>query len=192
MALRFEKGKLRPQPPRIKDVPHRKRTRERDRNRDAKGHFTDGNDAARGKRLKAIIKRQLGRDATGQVVERVYADTVDVYRACLRAVPGGADVAQVQDTLARRARWSVLSAHYSLLATELGLGTEAGNRALEMALKLDARAERLDVTALDLAERLGACEPTRTLSIVERIELAARNGPPASPSASRDPKAEAK
>jgi hypothetical protein len=157
MALRNEHGKLRPQPPRAKDLPRPKRTRQRSRNQDGSGRFVAGNDAAKGKRLKAIIRRHLGRDVTGsEHVERVYAETVDVYRACLRTLGGGATVPQVQDTVARRARWSVLSAHYSLRAVELGLGTEAGDAALEMALKLDARAERLDVTAIDLAERLGA------------------------------------
>lgn len=152
MALVHEKGKLRPQPPRLKNLP--KRTRERSRNQDAKGRFVPGNDAPKGRALKQLIRRQLGREATSELVQRLYAETLEVFRACKRAI--GSDVPQVQDTIARRARWSVLSAHYALRAAELGLETDAGQRCLDLALKLDARAERLDVTAIDLAERLGA------------------------------------
>lgn len=167
MALVHEQGKLRPQPPRLKNI-RRQRTRTRNGNQDAKGRFLPGNHAQKGKRLKAIIRRQLGHEATGELVERLFRETLDVYRACLRAV--GSDVAQVQDTLARRARWSVLSAHYALRAAELGLGTEAGDAALDMALKLDARAERLDVTAIDLADRLqGSSEPSELPSYLEDV-----------------------
>ncbi len=80
-----------------------------------------------------------------------------LFRACKAAV--GNDAPQVQDTLAQCARWSVLSAHYALRAVELGLETEEGQRRVELAIKLDQRVERLDVTAIDLADRLGTDAP---------------------------------
>lgn len=170
MALVFEKTKLRPQPPRLKNVRRRLRVGQRSRNQDAKGRWVKGNNAPKGKRLKAIIRRQLGHDATGELVERLYAETRDMHRALVRALGAGAEgVPQVQDTLARRARWGVLGAWYALRAVELGLGTEAGDAALEMAIKLDARAERLDVTALDLADRL-ATDDDAPQSMAQEIE----------------------
>ncbi len=63
MALRFEKGKLRPQPPRLKDLRPGKRSGERSRNQDAKGRFVAGNSA---RALKAIFKRHLGCEVTGE------------------------------------------------------------------------------------------------------------------------------
>lgn len=157
MALRFEKGKLRPQPTRLKDVARRERSEERSRNHDAKGRFTAGNRAPEGRKLKAIIRRHLGKDASGEAVETLFAETKQIFTALVKAV--GSDAPQVQDTLARRARWGVLSAHYALKAAELGLDTEKGQACLELALKLDQRAERLDVTALDLANRLDDLNP---------------------------------
>ena len=151
MALRFEKGKLRPQPTRLKDI-GAQRTRQRSRNQDAKGLFVAGNDAPKGRKVKSIIRRYLGEGVTSEQAVVLTADTLALFKALRRAV--GNDAPQVQDTLARRARWGVLSAWFSMKAIELGLGTPAGDAALEMALKLDARAERLDVTALDLASRL--------------------------------------
>jgi hypothetical protein len=152
MALVFEKGKRRPQPPRLKNVAARQRSGNGAANHDTGGRFTAGNKAAEGKRLKAILKRHLGREATGPDTEALYREVRDIFAALVSSV--GSDAPQVQDTLARRARWGVLSAHYALRAVELGLETEQGQACLELALKLDARAERLDVTALDLANRL--------------------------------------
>jgi hypothetical protein len=45
------------------------------------------------------------------------------------------------------------------LAASVGLDTLEGLKYLDMATKLDARAERLGVTALDIAERLHKAEP---------------------------------
>jgi len=153
MAFRREHSKLRPQPTRLKDVKRRERSGERSRNQDAKGRFTAGNNAPKGRAVKRIIRRYLGEGAAStDQVEALTQDTLVLFKAFKRAL--GNDAPQVQDTVARRARWGVLSAWYALHAAELGLGTEDGMAALDMALKLDARAERLDVTSIDLAERL--------------------------------------
>jgi hypothetical protein len=173
MSLRREHQKLRPQPARLKDVARRERSGERSRNHDAKGRFVAGNDAPKGRKLKSIIRRHLGRDATGASVEALFAETKEIFRALVKAV--GSDAPQVQDTLARRARWGVLSAHYALRAADLGLDTEQGQACLELALKLDARAERLDVTALDLANRLDPRSgPGESNPVLAAIEAAGR------------------
>lgn len=170
MTLRREHAKLRPQPPRLKDV-SAKRSPERSRNQDAKGRFVAGNDAPKGRAVKRIIRRYLGEGAASSAqVEQLTRDTVQLFKAFRRAL--GNDAPQVQDTVARRARWGVLSAWYALRAAELGLGTEGGDKALEMALKLDARAERLDVTAIDLAARLVPAGGGSGNPILDAIEAA--------------------
>lgn len=168
MALVNEKGKLRPQPPRLKNL-RAQRPRKRSGNQDSKGRFVAGNTAPKGRKVKALIRRYLGEGVTSEQAQELTRDTLALFKALRRSVPN--DAPQVQDTLARRARWSVLSAWYALHALELGLGTEAGAKALEMSLKLDARAERLDVTALDLATRLDSGESSAN-PLLDAIEAA--------------------
>lgn len=171
MALRHEHSKLRPQPPRLKDLRPGERPRERSRNQDTKGRFVAGNDAPKGRAVKRIIRRYLGEGAaSSEQVEELTRDTVTLFKAFKRAL--SSDAPQVQDTVARRARWGVLSAWYALRAAEIGLGTEGGDAALEMALKLDARAERLDVTAIDLADRLGSSADKESNPLLAAIEAA--------------------
>jgi hypothetical protein len=171
MALRREHNKLRPQPPRLKDLRPSVRTDERSRNQDSKGRFTPGNDAPKGRAVKRIIRRYLGEGAgTSEQLVALTNDTLALFKAFKRAL--GCDAPQVQDTVARRARWGVLSAWYALRAAELGLETDAGMAALEMALKLDARAERLDVTSIDLAQRLGSSPDEQTNPLLAAIEAA--------------------
>lgn len=152
MARRFEHGATRTTPPRRKDA-GAYTAPEPDRNRDATGRFVGGNDAARRKAIRSLLKRQLGSDATTEEVEQLYRETMVQFRACLADLPAN-DAAEVQDLTARRARWSILSARYASKAAEVGLYTDQGARLMDMALKLDARAERLAVTARDEAERL--------------------------------------
>lgn len=145
-------GKRRPGLPQRKDVgPYT--AGERNRNHDAQGRFVAGNGAGKRRALKQVIKRHLGPDAGSAEVESLYRDTARLYAALLADLPAN-DAPEVQDLVARRARWAVLSARFAAKAAEAGLfGTEAAKH-LETALKLDQRAERLAVTARDEAERL--------------------------------------
>lgn len=173
MARRFEHGAVRTAPARRKDLaPYT--AAEPDRNRDGTGRFVAGNDAARRKAIRALLKRQLGADATTEEVEQLYRETMVQFRACLADLPAN-DAAEVQDLTARRARWSVLSARYASKAAEVGLFTDAGAKLMDIALKLDARAERLAVTARDEAERLAATRPRESArEALERRILAAK------------------
>ncbi len=157
MARRLEHGKLRAQPPRRKDLPAYTAP-EPNRNHDASGRFLPGNGAAANKALKAIIKRHLGSDASGELVEALYRDTRRLYEQLLKDLPAS-DAPEVQDLVARRARWAVLGARYAAKAAELGLFGDDAAAALEMALKCDARAERLAVSARDEAERIARSRP---------------------------------
>jgi D-serine deaminase-like pyridoxal phosphate-dependent protein len=170
MARRFENGAMRTAPPRRKDVTTAYTAPEPDRNRDASGRFVGGNDAAKRKAIRSLLKRQLGAGATTEEVEQLYRETMVQFRALLADLPA-ADAAEVQDLTARRARWGVLSARYASKAAEVGLFTDEGAKLLDVALKLDARAERLAVTARDEAERLHAARPRQnaTATAIARI-----------------------
>jgi hypothetical protein len=166
MARRFEHGKTRTSPARRKDLPGYTAA-DRDRNHVSTGRFAPGNDAAKRKAISSLIKRQLGAEASTAEVEQLYRETMVQFRACLADLPAN-DAAEVQDLVARRARWSVLSARYAAKAAEVGLFSAEGARLIDTALKLDARAERLAVTARDEAERLVQSRPQQ--SARERLE----------------------
>lgn len=166
MARRFEHGKTRTAPARRKDVANYTAA-EPDRNREPTGRFTKGNDAAKRKAIRSLLKRQLGCEASTEEVEQLYRETMIQFRACLADLPAN-DAAEVQDLTARRARWSVLSARYAAKAAAVGLFTDEGAKHIELALKLDARAERLAVTARDEAERLCASRPRDAMAELDR------------------------
>jgi hypothetical protein len=161
MTLVREHGKLRPQPPRLKNLPALTAGEPR-RGRTADGRFARGNDVATERGIKAQLRRQLGRDAEGPDVERLYRETLVQFRAELRQMPSQAP--QVQRELAARARWSVLSARYATRAAELGLDTPKGQKAMALAMQLDQRAERRLVTATDISERLAKTERAKPMS----------------------------
>ncbi len=170
MARRFEHNGVRTAPPRRKDVAGYTAP-EPNRDRAAGGRFTAGNRAAERSGVRALIKRHLGADAQTEEVEQLYRDTMVLFRGCLAGLPAN-DAVEVQDLTARRARWSVLSARYAAKAAEVGLFTEEGSRLLEMALKLDARAERLAVTARDEAERQNAVKTNDPMAAHRALEAA--------------------
>jgi hypothetical protein len=97
----------------------------------------------------------VGRDLRGEVAP-LAREAWRVFQALLKELPHTG--AQVSCLVAARARSAVLSARFAVRAAELGLDTDAGRSALELSMKLDARAERLAVTSLDIATRLAASE----------------------------------
>jgi hypothetical protein len=190
MARRFEHNGVRTAPPRRKDVAGYTAA-EPNRDRAQGGRFAPGNRAAERSGVRALIKRQLGADASTEEVEALYRETMIMFRGCLAALPAN-DAVEVQDLTARRARWSVLGARFSAKAAEVGLFTEEGSRLLDMALKLDARAERLAVTVRDEAERLAVSRRTNQPSRLEQLRQAHAprpTAPPAPPQASGRPEA---
>ncbi len=157
MALRFEKGKLRPQRRRLKDLPRTATASEPSQSRGPDGRFAPGNKAAVGRVVRESIKRQLGRDTTAPQVEQLYRETLSLFRSHLAELPD--DGSRIQSLVSRQARWEVIGARVATRALEVGIETPEGQRLLDTAMKLDARAERLAVTALDLAERAAADTP---------------------------------
>lgn len=124
--------------------------------RSAGGRFAAGNAVGRNRGVKAVIRRHLGREASTPVVEQLTRD-VRVTCAALKAdLPS--DAPSVLLLVQARATWSVLQQHLTTLALDAGLTTDAGRGYLELAIKLDQRAERLAITSLDVATTLAEAE----------------------------------
>jgi hypothetical protein len=145
--------------PRIGDLSAVAAEPERSDNHDALGRFTPRNNAPAGRAVKVMLKRQLGKDATEENVQRLYRDTRTLFLAELAKMPDRSPA--VQRDLASRARWSALSAWYATRAAELGLDSPAGLALIDVSLKCDARAERLGITALAISERLAKVKPKK-------------------------------
>lgn len=158
MTAEHSHGKARPTLPRSRSLAEVPSAPQRHGERDAHGRFATGNKVATGKGWKSILAKQLGRDLQGEA-EPLAREALVLYRGLLAELPH--DGAQVRQLVAARARSAVLSGRYALRAAELGLDSEAGQRVLELSMKLDARAERLAVTALDIATKLAKADTDR-------------------------------
>jgi len=160
MPIESSHGKARPTLPRSSDlqaVPTvSDAERQRAGSRDAHGRFAPGNVIGRGRGWKRAIARVLGRHIEDPVAIAVAADAWKDYCATLRQLPS--DGPMVRGLVALKARHLALAAYFHGLGAERGLSTEEGMAALEMASKHGQRAERLAVTALDVATKL-AKEP---------------------------------
>jgi hypothetical protein len=129
------------------------------RGRDANGRFAPNNLAAADRGYKALAKRQMGSEAKGPELEELYRQTKLLFRGFMRSLP--ADDPHIQDLAARCARSSAMSARYAASAAAKGLDSPEGQKAMELSIKLDQRAERLAVTAWDLAHKTNASRPAK-------------------------------
>jgi len=128
--------------------------------RAAGGLFAKGNAVGRNRGIKAQLRRNLGRDATNPLVERLAREVRVVENAVLRDLPSTAP--SVLLLVQGLATWAVLRQQVTTLALDAGLTTPAGREYLELALKLDQRCERLAITSLDVATSLAEAERKRT------------------------------
>lgn len=171
MSIERSHGRARPTLPRASDLPVELPADERSAQRDASGRFTSGNGIGNGRHWKRVLARQLGTDLAGEAGE-LGRDAWVLYRALLSELP--IDCASVRQLVAARARAAVLSARYARRAAETGLDTDEGVLALEMSVKLDARAERLAVTSLDIATRLVGKTGRRVIDLGEALAEASK------------------
>lgn len=150
MSTRFVKGKARFETPRLKDLHHAATVRDPSAGRDVRGQFAAGNGAATEQSSKAIIRQSLGADADDPMVKEAHT----LYRAILRGLPS--DGASVRQLTASRCRHAVLATRYANEAAAAGLTTPEGLKFAENARAHDLAAQRLAVTAFDLATREAA------------------------------------
>ena len=129
----------------------------RRRNHDDLGHWAPANEGGRGKGWRTLIRKSLGPGATTEDVVRLARESWTLYLALSRELPFTG--AQVSSLTAARARWTVLSSYYTARAAEVGLGSVEGKELLDLALKLDVRAERLAISAADISVRMARAKP---------------------------------
>ncbi len=158
MTIETSHGKARPTLPRSSDlqaVPAP--VGEPSASRDAAGRFAPGNVVGRGKGWKRAIARLLGRDVSDPVAVAVAHDAWTIFAACIRELPHDGPI--VRGLVAQKARHDALAGFWAARAVEVGLTTDEGITAQTQATLHGQRAERLTVTALDVATKLAATRP---------------------------------
>lgn len=135
--------------------------------RDAHGRVATpeaARELAQGRGWKSQIGKMAGRELQGEARDLGRA-AWRLYRALLRDLPS--DGPQVRVHVASQARSAVFAARYAERAAELGFDTDDGRKALELSAKLDQRAERAGVVALDIAVAMAKAERTRRLRAID-------------------------
>jgi hypothetical protein len=145
-------GKARPTLPRASDLrpiePEGKPSGERA----SHGHFAAGNRLGLGARFTHTIKKALGSKASTGEAQIVARDARRVFGHVMRSLPS--DAPPVRVLVAIHARHTALNAFYTLKAEAAGLDTTEGLKLLEVADRQSQRAERVLVTALDVATKM--------------------------------------
>lgn len=152
MTIETSHGKARPTLPRPSDLRPAGAAPERERSHDERGRFVAGNRAGADRGAKLAIGKALGLRPNDAAVAAVARDAARVLGVVLRDMPS--DGPTVRNLAALLARHSAIAAYFNCKADELGLDTPEGAKALDVALKHGARAERLTVTCLDVATAL--------------------------------------
>lgn len=154
------KNKARPRLTRSSDLRAPETVEERTANHDARGLFTAGNSAARQSGFKHCLRKALGdRKASGEAAI-VARDARRVSAAVLPTL--ASEAAPVRVLVSMHARHVALHAYYTHLAEVAGLGTPEGLKFLEVADRQSQRAERVLVTAQDMARACADVAHKRT------------------------------
>jgi hypothetical protein len=176
VTIEVNKGKARPRLPRSRDLSAVPRPRDPSEGRDEHGHFSRGNRARVGRGEVRVIGKLLG--ATENQAAIVARDAVRIQRAVMRDMPS--DAALVRSLASLLGRHLAIVAYASAKADSLGLDTPDAQKWLEVALRHGARAERLSVTALDIATKLAAgAAPADAAPWVAAVAEAADDAPKA-------------
>lgn len=159
-------GKARPALPRSSRLPDTVTAPKPTESRSKHGHFGAGNRIAAGGKWKNAVRKVLGRKGAGEagIVSR---DARRVFVGLIKEFPH--DGAIVRSMVAAQARHVAMGAYYAGLAERLGYDTPEGLAANTASSAHDQRAERLAVTALDIATRLARAEQTRPVDLAGLI-----------------------
>lgn len=149
MTFERSHGKVRPGLPRASDARPAEAADKPTEGRDAHGHFAAGNRNGVGARFKNTVKKSLGTLAVPGEVGIVASDARRVYHHVLGSFPSQAPAVRV--LVAIHARHVALHAYYTSLAEAAGLDTDRGLKLLEVADRQSQRAERVLVSAQDMA-----------------------------------------
>lgn len=158
MTIEKSHGKPRPTLPRSKALTPVERPRERNRTRDANGRVGVGNELAKGRGWKRAIKRSLEAegDELPATAVALAVDAQRLFRAHLSELPH--DGSLVRARVRSLCLHEALEGYYTAQALRL-LGSPEGRAAEDRAAYHAQRAERLSVTALDIATAQAAAKP---------------------------------
>jgi hypothetical protein len=170
MAIERSRGKARPTLPRSRSLRPVGAVQLRTECRTADGRFGAGNGGGRGRGWKAAIAKMLGRDVVdlADVAATVAEDAWKLFAASIREMPS--DGTNVRALVARKARHEALEGYWSAQALAK-LGTPEGSDAEDRATQHGQRAERLSVTALDIATKLADAHPRQLVASARDREL---------------------
>jgi hypothetical protein len=154
MTFERSKNKMRPTLVRLTDVSNVKAVRNPSAGRGAGGLFAAKNRIGINAREKNAVSRLLGRGVGDETSLAVARDAARLFAGVMREMPH--DNASVRQMVALQARHTALASFFTALAAARGLDTPEGLAADERAIKHGQRAERLAVTALDLANKYAA------------------------------------
>lgn len=152
MTIEKSHGKARPSLPRSSDLSLVVTASNPTAGRDEAGRFVPGNGVSKGARWKASLKKLLGPGSNEPEALIVHADAKQVCVATMRSMP--CDLPAVRSLVALHARHVAVAGFFTVKASAVGLETEKGLAFLQVASDHGQRAERLIVTALDVASKL--------------------------------------
>jgi hypothetical protein len=161
VSIEQSHGKARPTLARADELPRVLPSADhRHRGRDAHGRFVAGNRAATHRGVKQALGKLVGRYVRGADDDAmgVASDAASFLRAKLLESPAP-DSPSVRSMLALASTHEALAAFWFARAMVAGLDTAAGVECQAHATKHGQRAERLAVTAWDLASRLAQRRP---------------------------------
>lgn len=157
MTIETSHGAARTILPRSSDLQAVPTDGERSRDRGEGGRVVDGNKLARGKGWKRAIGKMLPSDVADPIARAVADDAWRLFVAYVRDMPS--DGPTVRALLMRKAWHEAMAGFWTAQSLEMGMATEAGIEAQDQATKHGVRAERLAVTALDIATKLVRTKP---------------------------------
>jgi hypothetical protein len=162
------RGKARPTLPRSSELRAIESARDPSDGRGVAGRFAPGNQISVRQGQKHAVKKLLGKDAGDSDATAVARDALRLLYAATRTSPDDGPVPR--SLWALYARHLAVSAFYSARADEAGLDTERGMLLADKAAMHAQRGERLAVTAYDIASKLAAAEPGKTLPALSALQ----------------------
>jgi hypothetical protein len=150
-------GKARPSLPRSAELRPIETAPDPSAGRGTHGQFARGNQISIRAGEKRAAKKLLGKGASEGDAAIVARDAQRAFRGAMRELPHDGQI--VRSLAALYGRHLAASALYATKSDEAGPATDEGIRFAELALKHGARAERLSVTALDVAATLARAKP---------------------------------
>jgi hypothetical protein len=152
------KGKMRPSLVRSSDLVTVETEANPTDGRGPDGRFAPGNRVSVGSGCRRTQKKLLGPHAGREDERLVRRDAFRVFTQTMLSMPS--DAPPVRSLVSLHSRHVALAAYYGALASAAGLASDAGMTLQAVADRQSQRAERVLVTAIDVATKLLVRAPT--------------------------------